>query len=46
MAKYVKCPNCNGGGVIKEYDDLDRYYLHTCSRCNGTGEVKVVNKGN
>ena len=34
-----KCPECNGSGNTKEYDDYDRYYIHTCSRCGGTGEI-------
>jgi ribosomal protein S27AE len=32
-----KCPNCNGGGVIKEYDELDRYHVLECGRCDGSG---------
>ena len=35
----IKCTNCDGSGTIKEYDDYDRYYLHTCSVCGGTGEI-------
>ena len=35
----IKCTNCDGSGVIKEYGDYDCYYLHTCSVCNGTGEI-------
>jgi hypothetical protein len=35
---FMKCSNCNGSGTVKEYDDYDRYYLHTCSMCEGSGE--------
>ena len=34
-----KCPNCNGGGVIQEYDELDGYHVLECSRCDGSGVV-------
>ena len=34
-----KCPNCNGGGVIQEYDELDRYHVLECGRCNGSGVI-------
>jgi len=34
-----KCPNCNGGGVIQEYDEFDRYYTRECSRCGGSGVI-------
>jgi hypothetical protein len=34
-----RCTACDGSGTIKEYDDYDRYYLHPCSVCNGTGEI-------
>ena len=36
-----KCPNCNGGGVIQEYDELDRYYVHECSKCEGSGLINT-----
>jgi ssDNA-binding Zn-finger/Zn-ribbon topoisomerase 1 len=36
----MKCPNCNGSGTIKEYD-YDRYYLHTCNQCDGSGEQRT-----
>lgn len=37
-----KCPNCNGSGVIQEYDmydEFDRYYVHKCSQCGGSGVI-------
>ena len=34
-----KCPNCNGGGVIQEYDEFDRYHVLECSQCGGSGVI-------
>lgn len=34
-----KCPNCNGSGVIKEYDELDRYHVLECGQCGGGGVI-------
>jgi Lar family restriction alleviation protein len=36
-----KCPNCNGGGVIKEYDELDRYHVLECGQCGGGGVINT-----
>ena len=36
-----QCPNCNGGGVIQEYDELDRYHVLECGRCNGSGAINT-----
>ena len=33
------CPNCNGSGVYQEYDEYDRYHVHACGTCDGSGEV-------
>lgn len=35
----VVCPDCNGSGVYQEYDEYDRYYVHACGKCEGSGEV-------
>lgn len=35
----VVCPDCGGSGVYKEYDEYDRYYVHACGTCDGTGEI-------
>jgi DnaJ-class molecular chaperone len=40
----MNCPNCNGSGVVQEWDEYDRYYLFVCSRCEGTGEIEGGNK--
>jgi hypothetical protein len=37
--EMVTCPDCNGGGVYQEYDEYDRYYVHVCGTCDGSGEV-------
>lgn len=34
-----KCPNCNGGGVIQEYDEFDRYHAFECYKCGGSGVI-------
>ena len=34
-----KCPNCNGGGVIQEYDEFDRYHVLECYLCGGSGVI-------
>jgi len=39
-----KCPYCSGGGVVKEYDEYDRYYLHECPECGGSGVKQEDNK--
>ena len=39
VTEMAVCPNCNGSGVYQEYDEYDRYYLHTCGTCDGSGEV-------
>lgn len=36
-----KCETCNGTGQYLEYDDFDRYIVHVCSYCDGTGEAKT-----
>ena len=33
------CPDCKGSGVYQEYDEYDRYYVHACGTCDGSGEV-------
>ena len=30
------CPDCNGSGVYQEYD---RYTVHSCAPCDGSGEI-------
>ena len=35
----VVCPDCNGSGVYREYDEYDRYYVHACGKCDGSGEI-------
>jgi DnaJ-class molecular chaperone len=40
----IMCPDCNGSGVYQEYDEYDRYYFHTCSKCNGAGELEANRK--
>lgn len=35
----VVCPVCGGSGVYQEYDVDDRYCVHACGTCDGTGEV-------
>ena len=35
----LTCPSCNGGGVCQEYNEYDRYYIYTCYKCEGTGEI-------
>ena len=37
--KGATCPDCNGSGVYQEYDEYDRYYVHTCAKCGGAGEI-------
>lgn len=33
------CPDCKGSGVYQEYDEYDRYHVHACYQCNGSGEI-------
>ena len=37
--EMVTCPDCNGSGIYQEYDEYDRYYVHACGTCDGSGEV-------
>ena len=37
--KGATCPDCNGGGVYQEYDEFDRYAVHSCATCDGSGEI-------
>lgn len=37
--KTLKCPNCNGSGVYQEHDEYDRYTVHECAKCGGSGEL-------
>ena len=39
VTEMAVCPNCNGSGTYREYDEYDRYYLHTCGTCEGSGDV-------
>lgn len=36
-----KCSNCNGSGVIQEYDEFDRYHALECSQCSGSGVINT-----
>ena len=46
MFEYTQCKECQGSGVIKEYDEMDRYYLHVCHICNGAGELRKQSGNN
>ena len=34
----TKCNQCNGSGVVHEYDDYDRMSTFRCPACDGAGE--------
>jgi DnaJ-class molecular chaperone len=38
--REVKCPKCNGEGVISK-GDKDWNLLPNCSKCKGKGYVKI-----
>lgn len=35
----TKCKQCNGSGVVHEYDDYDRMSTFRCPACDGAGEI-------
>lgn len=37
-ANLIKCPRCHGKGSVQGYNG----YVYTCTRCNGTGLIRVV----
>ena len=37
--KLSTCPECGGSGVYQEYDEYDRYTVHACAKCGGSGEL-------
>lgn len=37
-ANFIKCPRCHGKGSVQGYNG----YVYTCTRCNGTGLIRVV----
>ena len=37
--EMITCPNCGGSGVYQEYDENDRYHVHACGKCEGTGAI-------
>jgi len=41
-----ECPNCNGSGVIQEYDEFDRYHVFECYKCGGSGVIAEIQNQN
>ena len=45
-SSLVKCPKCNGEGVVSYVDPIagdwhdSGFRVHECSLCNGTGKVR------
>lgn len=37
-ANFIKCPRCHGKGSVQGYNG----YVYTCTRCNGSGLIRVV----
>lgn len=37
-AKLIKCPRCHGKGSVQGYNG----YVYTCTRCNGSGIIRIV----
>ena len=39
MSKYIKCPECNGEGIVAGYDEAGRVTEIVCPECEGSGKI-------
>ena len=46
LPKLVKCPICEGTGILSKEDEGDYKVVHPCPVCNGSGICKKGNEKN